>query len=78
MVSDVFRTQASIYNGSFYCENSKPLGIFTKKLYHRYSTELYIDLQKYWKFKSEAKVALFIAIVTCKSTKMVEHDLLYM
>ena len=79
MVRGMFRTQASIYDGAFlwiyptaynFCNKTPftdvPLGY------------IYVGLQKYWNFQSEAKVEEIFMVVTCKSTKMVKPDLLCM
>ena len=62
----VFRTQKSIYDGAFlwiyltvyYFHNKISISCLTK---------LYIGLQKYWNFQSEAKVEQIITIVTTRS-----------
>ena len=44
------------------------------KLHHRCSTELYIDLWKYWDFQREAKVEQIIAIVTTHSVSCLKKE----
>ena len=40
----MYITQSNIYDGALYCENSKSLSIFTKKLHRRYSLGFLVRL----------------------------------
>ena len=50
--------------------------IIINKVHHKCSAGLYVGLQKYWVFQSEAKVEQIIAIVTTRSVSCLKFDIL--